>query len=134
MLTGESLFYELGLIDKEPEIITIRSSKVEKEEHIGNVIVDKARTPYVSGDLKTYELSILMELLMNKHLVNLSNAPKYSELRKNLAKSYSDEAAVLIWGDFPRLAYIKLAILLNDMEISNQAERIGVEGPWNLHI
>lgn len=134
MFTGESLFYELGLIDKKPEIITMRSSKVEKEERIGNVVVKTAKTPYVSGDLKTYELSILMELLMNKHLVNFSNVVKYKELRESLADSYSDKAAVLVWGDFSRLAYIKLAIFLNEKNISNRAEKIGVEGPWHLHI
>ncbi len=134
MFTGESLFYELGLIDKKPEIITMRSSKVNKEERIGNIIVEKARTPYASGDLKTYELSILMELLLNEHLANSSNLTKYTKLRDSLADSYSDKIAALLWGDFHRMAYIKLAFFLNDMDISNQAEKIGVEGPWNLLI
>ncbi len=132
MLTGESLFYGLGLA-KKPEIITLRSSKAENEERILNIHVKKACTPYASGNLKTYELSVLMELLMNFNLLNKDNFLQYHKIRDSLVDSYSEEAAKLAWYDFPRVAYIKLAYYLNDMGISNQAEKFSVESPWDWH-
>jgi len=128
MLTGASLFYELGLIDKKPEFITIRTNKATRREKVVNLMVEPTKTVYSSGGLfPSYEISIALELISHRELVNDSNLSKYMELRHKYASMYTDAGMKFIANDFSGNDVVRLATLLEDMNISNRAIEINVE-------
>lgn len=134
MLTGEVLFYHLGLLNKKPEKISLRTNKATRlEEWVGNIHVEKTRTVFGSGVLGSYEICVALDLIKNKHLVDVDNIGKYVELLKKCASSYNDLGMKCIRHDYPGEYVVKLADLLDSMEISNQAVQIDVETRWGEH-
>ena len=131
MLNGEALFYHLGLIDKKPEKVTLRSNKATRwEEWVGNIYVQTTRTVFGSGSLGSYEICVALDLIKNRHLVDVDHLAKYLELLKQYASAYTDLGMKCIRHDYPGEYVVKLADLLESMDISNQAVQIDVETRW----
>ena len=127
MLRGESLFYELGLLDKKPETIVVRTARASREEHVGPFLVTFNFTHYGSGSLGSYEICVALELIENRRLIDLNHLAKYNELLEKYASAYTDLGMKCIKGGYSGNDVVRLADLLEDMDISNRAVDIYVE-------
>ena len=127
MLKGESLFYELGLLDKKPETILIRTARASREEHVGPFLVSHSINYLGGGSLGSYDICVALELIANRHLVDLNHLEKYNELLKKYASAYTDLGMKCIKGGYSGNDVVRLADLLEDMDISNRAVDIYVE-------
>ena len=127
MLTEQALFYSLGLTDDKPERITLRSNKTSTVRHIGNIYVEPTKTLFGSGGFHTYEICVVLDLIQNRQYVDVDKVQKYIEIRDKYASLYEDLTMRCLDLDYPRIIHVKLAELLESMDISNKAVEIYVE-------
>lgn len=119
---GETtLLYRLNLIDEEPKNIVILSSMVKGNRKIGKVVVKSAPIfPSETSWRELFELLSLKKYIDEEHLGMYSmhlafRIPKNDmDLRRFM---YSLEMSEI---SYPRIVYIRLAELLNQLHISNE--------------
>lgn len=127
MFTGKSLLFELGLTKQKPSLIEIKTNKTIGNKTIGNVDIKHTDSNFASGLAACYEIQVAIELIINADYVDGDKTDElYQQISRHIRR-YSDVGFKGLSIDYPRIVYIKLADLLNSMEISNRVMEIYVE-------
>ena len=127
MASGNYLMYLLGLLDNEPRIKEIRSTRTVGNKLIGNVQIIESKSSIAEGGLHTYEIFVVMEILYRHDEIPSCYADKAFDIIQRNCRLYKDFILKYMEIEYPRTAYINLANTLDSMEISNRVMEYYVE-------
>ena len=126
MPTGRYLLYTLGLVSEKPEDINIKTNLSIGNKKICNIQVIESHSSFhkiIGGK----DIIMALEILSMNNEVDESKMFEASNIIEELLKTYSDsKMQKYIKNEYSRSVYVKLARILDSMNIPNKVMELYV--------
>ena len=126
MLTGKYLLYTLGLVSEKPTDITIKTNLSIGNKKIGNIQVIESHSSFHKL-IGAKEIILALEILYMNNEIDELKMFEATNMIEKLLKTYSDsKMQTYIKNEYSRSVYVKLARILDSMNISNKVMELYV--------